>query len=363
MRRLSSAEARRIAVRAQRLDADRPTDLLDVVTQLGFVQLDPTAAIAPSADLVAWSRLGSAYRPEHRRTAMEDDRTLFEHLGQPSRREPGVAMLRPMADLGLFLAEMRSLPTPGGQAEQWLTANARFRRRVLDQLRDEGPLLSRDIPDTCEQPWASTGWTNARNVTKLLELLLRIGDVAVSGRRGAQRVWDVAERVYPASVVVVPMAEAVRMRAERRLRSLGVTRPVFGEADEVGEPVEVEGTDGEWRLDPTATADGFVGRTALLSPFDRLVHDRARAQALFDFDYTLEMYKPAAKRQWGYFALPILHGDRLVGKLDATVDRRAGVLRVDAVHPDVRFTKAITAAVDTEIEELAAWLGVAVRRA
>ena len=79
---------------------------------------------------------------------------------------------------------------------------------------------------------------------------------------------------------------------------------------------------GEWRVDPAALGADFEGRTALLSPFDRLVHDRARAQELFDFEYTLEMYKPAAKRRWGYFALPVLHGDRLVGKVDATPTAR-----------------------------------------
>ena len=96
----------------------------------------------------------------------------------------------------------------------------------------------------------------------------------------------------------------------------------------------------------------------MLSPFDRLSHDRKRALELFDFDYTLEMYKPAAQRRWGYFALPVLHGDRLVGKVDSKVDRKAKVLRVDAIHQDVRFTRAMTAGVMAELEDLAAWLGV-----
>jgi uncharacterized protein YcaQ len=111
-------------------------------------------------------------------------------------------------------------------------------------------------------------------------------------------------------------------------------------------------------VDPAALGGHSAGRTALLSPFDRLVYDRARAQELFDFDYTLEMYKPAAKRRWGYFALPILHGDRLVGKLDATADRKASVLRVNAIHEDVRFTRAMTKDVQRELEDLASWLGL-----
>ena len=128
---------------------------------------------------------------------------------------------------------------------------------------------------------------------------------------------------------------------------------------DAGEPAVVEGTTGEWRVDPAALGEGFEGRTALLSPFDRLVHDRVRTQELFDFEYTLEMYKPAAKRRWGYFALPVLHHDRLVGKVDATADRKASVLRLHAIHEDVKFTRTMTKAVQAELQDLASWLGLA----
>jgi uncharacterized protein YcaQ len=127
---------------------------------------------------------------------------------------------------------------------------------------------------------------------------------------------------------------------------------------DAGEPAVVDGVKGEWRVDPAYLAGDFEGRTALLSPFDRLVHDRTRAEELFDFEYTLEMYKPAAKRRWGYFALPILHHDRLVGKLDAAADRKASVLQVNAIHEDVKFTRTITKAVQAELEDLASWLGL-----
>ena len=157
-------------------------------------------------------------------------------------------------------------------------------------------------------------------------------------------------------MVVVPGAEARRRSDERWLRALGVARPqVVGEA---GIPVEIEGTAGEWRLDPVATAEGFEGRTALLSPFDRLIHDRVRALDLFGFEYTLEMYKPKEQRRWGYFALPVLHHDRLVGKVDANVDRAGSRLQVAAIHRDVRFTRAMDTAVDAELHALAGWLGL-----
>lgn len=356
LRRLARDEARRIAIRAQLLDADRPPDLEAVVDRLTLLQLDPTAAIVPSADLVAWSRLGDKYQPAHLQQALEVDRTLFELQSQEVRTEPVLAMVRPMARLGLYLADMAAWPWKWDRAAKWLKANEGFRRRLLDQLRASGPLRSRDIPDTSEVPWASTGWTNDRNVTRMLELLAFRGEVAVAGRQGRQRLWDVAERVYPTDMPVVPRDEARRRRDERRLRSLGVARPeIVGDA---GLPVEIEGTPGVWRLDPDATADGFEGRTALLSPFDRLIHNRTRAMELFDFEYTLEMYKPAAKRRWGYYALPVLHHDRLVGKVDATADRKISRLVVRAVHQDVPFTPPMTRAVHAELDALAAWLGL-----
>jgi uncharacterized protein YcaQ len=362
--RLTKPQARRIAIRAQLLDANRPTDLLEVVSHLTFLQLDPTAAIAPSADLVAWTRMGGAYRPEQLTQALEGDRTLYEVR----------AYVRPTADLGLYLESMaawpyatddkRYSPPPGPIAQVWLEKNESFRQDVLRRLRESGRLMSRDIPDTSVVPWQSSGWTGNRNVTQILEFLNARGEVAIAGRSGRQRLWDLAERVYP-RVKAVPLARARQAQAERRMRWLGISRPeVIGVGGERyhevvhGEPAEVEGTEGEWVVDPAALGQDFEGRTAFLSPFDRLIHDRVRAQELFDFEYYLEMYKPAAKRRWGYFALPILHDDRLVGKLDATADRKASTLRVHAIHEDVRFTRSITKGVRAELDNLASWLGL-----
>lgn len=347
--------ARRIAVGAQLLDARRPTGLLTVVNRLTFLQLDPTAAVAPSADLVAWTRLGDGYRPEDLQRALDTDRTLFEYR----------ATVRPMADLPLYLAQMQRAPQ-NPRMRAWLEANDPFRRDVLGLLRDSGPLLSRDVPDTSTVPWPSTGWTNNRNVTQMLEVLAARGEVAVAGRAGRQRRWDLAERVYPADVVALPFEAALQERNARRLRSLGIARaattaqPVEpADVEDAGEPALVEGTRGEWRVDPAALGRPFTGRTALLSPFDRLVHDRARAQELFDFEYYLEMYKPKNARRWGYFALPVLHHDRLVGKVDATADRTGGRLVVHALHQDVPFTGDMARDVENELGALAGWLGLA----
>jgi uncharacterized protein len=351
---LTKEQARRIAVRAQLLDARRPTELLAVVHQLTLLQIDPTAAISPSADLVAWSRLGSAYQPTNLKKALEEDRTLFELD----------ALVRPMSDLGLYLAGAVDFPSYNS-SRAWLRDNDRFRRDILKLLRRSGPLVSRDIPDTSVVAWASSGWTGDRNVTQMLEFLMMRGEIAIAGRVGRERVWDLAERVYPADVVVPSVEEAERRKNERRLASLGIARQKTRkmpmeptQVGEAGEPAVVEGVKGEWRVDPAAFGDNFEGRTALLSPFDRLVHDRVRAEELFDFEYALEMYKPAAQRRWGYFALPILHHDRLVGKVDAKADRKASVLRVNAIHEDVKFTRTMTKAVQSELEDLASWLGL-----
>jgi len=354
MHRLTKAQARRIAVRAQLLDAPRQTDLLAVVGRLTLLQIDPTAAIAPSADLVAWSRLGSAYRPAHLQRALEQERTLFEHN----------ALVRPMSDLGLCLAGAADWPAHP-RTRDWMRDNHSFRRDILRLLASSGPLASRDVPDTCVVPWASTGWTNNRNVTQMLECLMMRGEIAIAGRVGRERLWDLAERVYPSGVPIPSVDEARRLRNERRLAALGIARPKTtvmpmepADVGDAGEPALVEGVKGEWRVEPAALGDDFEGRTALLSPFDRLIHDRLRAQELFDFEYALEMYKPAAQRRWGYFALPVLHGDRLIGKVDAVADRKASVLRVNAIHEDVTFTSSMAKGVQVELEDLASWIGL-----
>jgi hypothetical protein len=226
------------------------------------------------------------------------------------------------------------------------------------------------MPDTTLVPWRSSGWNDDRNVRRLLDMMVQRGEVAVAGAEGRDKLWDLAERVYP-DEVPVPLEEALRVRGERRLRALGIARTRATAAPSepndvgpVGEEAIVAGVRGTWRVDPAylEDLDAFAGRTALLSPLDRLVFDRKRMEQLFEFDYQLEMYKPAAKRRWGYWALPVLHGDALVGKVDATADRAAGVLRVAAVHEDHRWSRAVRGAVDDEIASLGRWLGLVVER-
>ncbi|TPG17021.1 DNA glycosylase AlkZ-like family protein [Pedococcus bigeumensis] len=364
--RLSSEEARRIAVRAQLLDSPQPTDLLEVVRRLAAVQVDLTAAVAPSADLVCWSRLGGAY-------ALGDLDDLFQERTVVELR----GFLRPAEDIALFRAQMAQWPGPEPlhdwqmDVAEWVSANDDCRLDILEQLESEAPLSARQLPDSCVVPWRSTGWTNNKNTQRMLDFMEARGEVAVVSREARERQWDLASRVFP-ETAAVSVDEALAERTSRRLAALGLARAKAveapGEPHDVGaagEEAVVEGLRGAWRVDPEQLdrlGEPFVGRTVLLSPLDRLVFDRKRMTELFEFDYQLEMYKPVAKRRWGYWALPILHEDRLVGKVDATADLPGGALRVAAVHEDVPFSSGLHAAVDAQIGDLAEWLGLDVVR-
>jgi uncharacterized protein YcaQ len=304
---VTPAAARRIAVRAQLLDGSA-TDVLDTVRRLGFLQIDPIATVATPQQLVLWSRLGPYDVTELERLLWEE-RKLFEWG----------AFIRPIEDFPLILARMRRRRTGKYAWErrgaEFLRKNAGFRRYVLRELERRGPLLSRELVDSSVRTWKSHGWHGNRNVTVMLELLEGRGQVAVVGRRGGHRLWDLAARWFP-EVEPPPLDEAERILAEKRWRSLGVRLA----------------RNGDWEVHPDADAAPVPSRTTFLSPFDRLIHDRDRAEAIWGFRYRLEMYVPKAKREYGYYVLPILRGDRLIGRIDPILDRKTGVLRVNSVH-------------------------------
>lgn len=354
---LTRAEARAIAVRAAQLGDERPSGFLEMVRRLAALRIEQTAAVAPAADHISWSRLGDGYVPGLLDRGIAEGR-LFEYSW----------MVRPIEDLPIFLPKMRA-PSPYPAVREWLEVNAPFRRGVLARLADLGPLTSADIPDESIVPWPSSGWTNNRNVPKMLDLMHQHGELAVVGHEGRYRVFDRASEVFP-DVEPVDAATATRLRNERRLAALGVIRakaagtPVEQfDMKDVGEEASIQGLPGVWRVDRAALESPVTTtRTVVLSPFDRLVFERERLTDVFEFEYALEMYKPAAKRRWGYFALPVLHHDALIGKVDATAEPAEGVLRVDAVHEDGRWTKATRDAVADALRELADRLGLEVMR-
>jgi hypothetical protein len=357
---LTREQARRIAVRAQLLDARRPRSVLEVVQRLGFLQYDLTRAIAPSQDVILWSRLGDSY-----------DRSDLQHLLDTQELIELHMVLRPASDIALYRAEMAAWPAAGTWEQRladWAGANAACAEDILDQLRGDGPLPTTELPDTCAVPWRSSGWTHDKNVQKMLSALVARGEVALARREGAMPWWDLAERVYP-DVPPVPFADAVRERNRRRLVAFGIARaktvqaPVEpNDVGPVGVQATVEGVRGTWQVDPDQLErvdEPFEGRAALLSPLDRLVFDRKRLAEIFEFDYVLEMYKPAVQRIWGYWALPVLVGDRFIGKADVIAERQEGELIVHALYEDEPWALEQRAAVLDELSSLADWLDLA----
>lgn len=351
-RRLTLDEARRVIVRAQLLDADRPTDVIEVAEQLGAIKIDPTAVIAPCEHTVLWSRIGVEYEPHRLYAAVEDDRTLFEFDGA----------YRPMSLLPLMLPAMRRWPTRQSSID-WLTANDRFRTEVIARLRAEGPLLASEIPDTAEVARPPDGWFGSNQSTHMLDFLMRQGVVAVAGREGRLRRWDLAERVYPTDLPEYADDEAAALLDERRLRAAGIAKQKspWTPVGEVGEPVEIEGSKRRYRVHPAlleSLEEEFTGRVTFLNPYDGMLFDRPRLQELFDFEYVLEQFKPKPQRKYGLFAHPILFGDRFVGMLEAEVDRTREVLHVEAVHELLPLGDEERELIRLEIDALADWLGL-----
>jgi len=326
---VSLEEARRIAVRAQLLDGSA-TDVLSTVRRLGFLQIDVVSTVAPPQHLALFSRLGPAYDRAELDRLLWEERVLFEWN----------AFIYPIEDLPLVRARMRNWRVSKRyEKERWLhrflAENRSFRRYVLRELEERGPLLSRELEDRSAGKPRDHRWYGSRQVGLMLTSLHVRGEITVAGRRGGQRLWDIAERWLP-DTETVSLAEAERIATERRLRSQGV-RLVRG----------------EWRAHPDASDGPVPGRAVLLSPFDRLVYDRDRAEALWGFRYRLEMFVPAAKREYGYYVLPLLVGDEVVGRAEPRLDRKTGELELLGAWGD-------TPRLEEALADLALWLGATI---
>ncbi len=313
-------------MRAQLLDGSA-TDVLSTVRRLGFLQIDVVSSVAPPQHLVLWSRLGSAYDRAELDRLLWDERRLFEWN----------AFVWPIEDLPLVRARMRNWRRSRRyKSERWvhdfLSKNRAFRRYVLRELEQRGPLPSRELEDRSVGERRDHRWFGSRMVGLMLTSLHLYGEIAVAGRRGGERLWDLAERWLP-ETETVPLREAERALGNRRFRSQGVRL-----------------TNGNWEAHPDATDGPVPDRAVLLSPFDRLVYDRDRAEALWGFRYRLEMFVPKAKREYGYYVLPLLVGDRLVGRAEPRFDRRTQTLELLGAWGDTsRLSETLT--------DLAAWVG------
>ncbi len=355
MRTIPLAHARRLALHAQGLALPPPPGLgaADVVARIGCLQLDPVGVVARSPLLVLRARVRGGTHDSHERElarAAYRDRALFDYWCHE-------ASLCHVGDLPIHRWAMRTyldrLPPSREIVRRWLADNATFAEHVLSTLRDAGPLPASEIEDRAEVAWEWGHWTDEvssrQNIARMLDRLWMQGHVGIGDRAGNGRRWDLMERCLPpgrlADADAEPLAEeeVVRLATLRAIWMLGVARephiaahftrrryPGLSEAlkrlEDEGHVVriEVEGLRGEWwgRREAVAVAHTLEPgrRTVALSPFDNLICDRARAAELFGFDHRLEIYVPRGKRRWGYYVLPILHGERLIARADLRLE-------------------------------------------
>jgi uncharacterized protein YcaQ len=320
---------------------------------------------------VFWSRLGRRFRIEELERLLWQDRSLFEYR----------AFIFPTSEYPVHRETMRRYPSTTFARHEYvrtyLRENQAFRRYVLGRLRKEGPLATRAFEDRSAEGWHTGGWNdNGRNTSMMLEVLWAKGEVMIAGRAGQERVWDLASRSLPSDAARPEPGEEARRLLDIQLRALGISKiSRFGWTFEGARPprweralaaleregravrVTVDGLRGERWAHAEVLDRPFRGRTVLLSPFDRLIHDRGRAEALFGFRFRLEIYVPKADREYGYFVMPILHRDRVVGRLDPSFDRAANVLTINSVHAEADAPAEAWPAIRRQIDDLAVWLG------
>lgn len=388
---LTPQTIRRLAITRQRLAGPRPAadreGMLALFRELRCVQIDPIRAVERTQFLVLWSRLG-CYNPADLDHLLWAERHLFEYWAH-------AASIVLTEDFPIHQARMRRYAQDDQSWHQrvrdWLAENQAYHQHVYERLRDEGALSISDFEDQTDVPWSSTGWTNERNASRMIEFMWMMGQVTVVERAGLKKKWGLLAHHLPewAAHQPWPDDEVVRQAAQFSLRALGVgTRKqinnhfirgeypqldrILTELVEEGQvvPLTVREGDqiwpGEWYLhaddlalaEQLASGDGWQPRTTLLSPFDNLICDRERTEQLWNFYFRIEIYVPKAKRQYGYYVLPILHGEQLIGRIDPRMDRKTGFLHINAIYlePDGPDTPETWAVVSQAIADLARFL-------
>jgi len=388
---LDPTTVRRLAITRQRLAGPRPPadarGIKELFDDLRCVQIDPIRAVERTQYLVLFSRLGP-YDPAALDEPLWEERAIFEYWAH-------AASFVLTEDFPIYWRHMRDWATGdrawSKRARAWVAKNRAMRDHILEELARNGPMKSQDFRDETESAWKSGGWTNGGTTRQMLAYLWGQGEILVSGRQGNQKIWDLRERVLPdwTPREDLDWPAVVYRAAELSVRALGAGRPdhiqrhftreSYPDLQDALDRLEADGRivraaviedgpewPGPWYVhvdDLPLVADLGNGqwrpRTTLLSPFDNLICDRDRTEALFDFFFRIEIYVPAARREYGYYVLPILHGDRLIGRIDPRMDRKKKRLNVMNVYaePDAPMTAGTGRAVSGAIEELATFLG------
>ncbi|CUS03631.2 conserved protein of unknown function [Candidatus Promineifilum breve] len=393
---LTPTEARRLAVAAQQLEAPRPNpsraDLLDTIRRITCLQIDPINVVARTQLLVPFSRLGN-YDPADLEGLLWDDKALFEYWAH-------AASIVLADDYPIFRPQMTHRELGNGiwqqRAYQWWAANAGFRQGILDEMAARGPLFAEEIASRPDEAWAyENTWGSSKDVGQMLDMMWYRGDVTVTRRQGngygLKKQWGLMEHQLGSRVHEPPVdrPSLVRRAVERAMPALGparlrdvrryFTRHTYPglntalaglEADGVIQKIAIRDDGGDWpgpwylhrdllpELERLRRGE-WRPQTVLLSPFDNLIADRDRAHLLFDFFYRIEIYTSPAKRQYGYYVMPILHGETLIGRVDPKMDRQNSRLVINAIHlePGSEWDSATRAAVTVAIESLAGFLG------
>ncbi len=389
----SARAVRRLAVTKQHLAGALPTkatkeDILSIVRDLCYVQWDPVSIVAPSHIISLWSRLGR-FRLSDLDRLLWNERKLFEHWTP-------TASIVLTEDYPLYLSLMGRYPKSLSgswrshevKATKFLAEHKELRRRILGELK-KGPLQINQFEEHLRTKRKEEAWTPRSDVSEMLFHLLMSGDVMVVGHQGNQNIWGLTEGFLPDWVDKEELTEEEfeRQAAERAIRALGTAAPseinyyfVRGRylnlkgtlrallEESAIHRVNVEGFetrderyvhDRDVSLLESVDSDDWEPRVSLIAPFDNLICGRDRTNRIFSFDYVHEQFLPKEKRRFGTYLLPILWGDRLIGRLDPQFDKRGEKLVVNSVHSEREAPpdKAVAAEIGEKIEELAEFVG------
>lgn len=376
--RISNIDARRLWSANNGL-ATAPVGVtapIDIVRNLGFVQLDTIQIVSRAHHHIMWSR-DQTYREPMMDEMLGRDQSVFEHFTHD-------ASVIPVEFLPMWNRQFRRMQDKVSGASWYGSVERSLLDDVKDRIRQEGPLSTRDFDTKIDGPRGV--WQRPPH-KKALDFLWYAGELATSHREGFTKFYDLAERVFPPDLHQSEMSDAAQIdwlsRAALDRIGVGTLTEIrkFWDATSAKEtaqwsrdhmhdlvPVEIQGADGSWSNAfalgdiETRLADltPSTSRLRILNPFDPLIRDRTRLNRLFGFEYTVEMFVPAAKRKWGYYVYPILEGDRFVGRIEVKADRKAGVLTVLNLwaEPDVPLTKGRIVKIRAELNRFARLAGV-----
>ncbi|MFX0212057.1 MAG: winged helix-turn-helix domain-containing protein [Candidatus Hodarchaeota archaeon] len=381
--------AKRLALIRQRLAGPRPPPtaegIMEIVRDIGCLQIDPVSIVAPSTHLVLWSRLGH-FNTSDLDKLLWEDRLLFENFAH-------AASIVPTTDFPIFNTLMKKYFARSQRIRGWVKENRSLQQHILSEIRRHGALPTQYFKDKANKDWESSGWSHGKNVSRMLSYLWVKGQIMVANREGNKKYWDLTKRVLPnwVSTQPLPGKEVWTLATQKTLRALGVARAdhiknhylrggYFG-LSKILKRLTSEGHISQITIRHEDTAHTWPGtwyihtsdletirsleqdkwepRLTLLSPFDNLICDRKRTEQLFNFKYSFELYVPKDKRKFGTYVLPILDGDRFIGRIDPKYDKEDNQLRVNAVYlePELLLTTRLRTRIKNTIAELAKFLG------